>query len=137
MFVLFSNIVFMDNNTFCICLYMLYIFVVFRNHRVVSSFNNTFNKDFGVEIDDDDVKNGKGYNYNNPKQLYRGQMPGISIFIRNPNNNKVYHSYSTFSAGLAELNVVFSFLDILPEGRAEKAIDKPEMWWIKHKENYD
>ena len=63
-------------------------------------------------------------------------MPGISVFIRNPSNGKVYHSYSTFAAGLSELNIMFNFLDILPEGRAEKDVDNEEMWWVKHKEEY-
>ena len=100
--------------------------------------NNSFNVDFGVEITEDTVKeSGYTYNYNNAKNKdWKGQMPGISVFVRNPLNGKVYHSYSTYAAGLSELNIMFNFLDILPEGRAEKDVDNKEMWWVKHKEEY-
>ena len=48
----------------------------------------------------------------------------------------MYHTYSTFAAGLAELSLVHSVLDLTPTGRDEGG-DRHNMWWIKHKEEYE
>lgn len=103
--------------------------------RLLSSKNNTFNVDFGAECNEDTKKNGKGYNYNAVPNWF-GQMPGVSVFVRNEKDRKVYHSYSTYGPGMAELNVMFGFLDVLPEGRCEKESGKQNHWWVKHKDEY-
>jgi hypothetical protein len=45
-------------------------------------------------------------------------------------------SYGTFAAGLADVSLVHSLLDIVPSGRDETGPGKRNMWWVKHKEDY-
>ena len=62
------------------------------------------------------------------------EAPGASVFKLR--DGDVYHTYSTFAAGLAELSLVHSVLDLTPTGRDEGG-DRHNMWWIKHKEEYE
>ena len=80
--------------------------------RLLSSHDNTFNKDFLMEND-----NG-------------GQRPGVSVFDRAA-DGKIYHSYSTEASlgpghhrGIDLFTPVWNLLDLLPEGR--------ENWMPKH-----
>ena len=62
------------------------------------------------------------------------EAPGASVFKLR--DGDVYHTYSTFAVGLAELSLVHSVLDLTPTGRDEGG-DRHNMWWIKHKEEYE
>lgn len=101
--------------------------------QIVSSRNNSFQRDFGVNWTKDEVdKKTAVYNYN--KSWSFGTMaPGISVFKEV--DGKVYHTYSTYAAGLADLNATFAVLDITPAGRNEMG-GPNNMWWIKQKESY-
>eukprot|EP00049_Salpingoeca_infusionum_P020543 m.364358 g.364358 ORF g.364358 m.364358 type:complete len:68 (+) comp26734_c0_seq1:596-799(+) len=63
----------------------------------------------------------------------------MSVFIKKKDDagtDVVYHSYSTFAAGMGDLSLVHTLLDRLPSGRDEKGPGKHNMWWVKHKEQY-
>jgi len=101
--------------------------------ELYSAQGNTFNHDFGVEFTDEEQKSGeKLYNYGAAKWGWCSQAPGLSVFHKH--NGEVFHTYSTFGPGLSELNVVFSVLDVIPEGRDETG--GRSMFWVKHKEKY-
>lgn len=79
--------------------------------RLLSSHDNTFNRDFLVEDD-------------------KGQRPGVSVFRRQP-DGRIYHFYTTEAAlgpghhrGIDLFSPVWNLLDLLPEGR--------ENWMPKH-----
>jgi predicted dithiol-disulfide oxidoreductase (DUF899 family)/uncharacterized protein YndB with AHSA1/START domain len=79
--------------------------------RLLSSHDNTFNRDFLVEED-------------------HAQRPGVSVFRRQP-GGKIYHFYTTEAAfgpahhrGIDLFSPVWHLLDLLPEGR--------ENWMPKH-----
>jgi len=98
-----------------------------------SAQGSTFNHDFAVEFTEAERESGdKLYNYGNSAWGWCDQAPGLSIFHKE--NGQVYHTYSTYGPGLSELNVVFSVLDVLPEGRDEDG--GRSMHWVKHKEHY-
>jgi len=83
-------------------------------------------------------KKGQLYNYGSG-QTWIGQCPGVSVFKKDKETGAIYHTYSTFAAGLQELNVCLSLLDLIPEGRQDRKSDKNEkenMYWVKHKEDY-
>lgn len=75
--------------------------------RLVSSAGTNFNRDFGMEDEDE------------------GQRPGVSVFIR-AEDGSVRHFY-TVSAGLGDgsfrgmdlLSPVWNYLDLLPHGRGD------------------
>jgi predicted dithiol-disulfide oxidoreductase (DUF899 family) len=80
--------------------------------RLLSSHDNTFNKDFLVENDTG------------------GQRPGVSVFNRAA-DGKIYHFYTTEASlgpghhrGIDLFTPVWNLLDLLPEGR--------ENWMPKH-----
>jgi len=98
-----------------------------------SSHGSTFNHDFLVEFTEEERAAGqKVYNYKSAEWGWCDQAPGISVFTKR--DGQVYHTYSTYGPGLAELNVAFGVCDILPEGRNEEA--GGHMYWIRHKEKY-
>lgn len=79
--------------------------------RLLSSHQDTFNRDFLVEDDD-------------------GQRPGVSVFKRGQ-DGKIYHFYTTevilqpgHHRGIDPFSPVWNLFDLLPEGR--------EMWMPKH-----
>ena len=78
---------------------------------LLSSHDNTFNKDFNVEDE-------------------KGQRPGVSVFSR-AEDGKIYHFYTTEASlgpghhrGIDLFSPVWNLLDLLPEGR--------ENWMPKH-----
>lgn len=108
-----------------------------------SSFSSDFNYDFHVTIDED--KGSDEYNYKKTKDLgeswkgWKGEMPGISVFIQN--ESSVYHTYSSYARGLQALNGTLMYLDLTPLGRQEywenpqgRANSKAEAWWRRHDE---
>ena len=101
----------------------------------LSSGNSGFNEDFGVSFTDEQLASGEGGDYNyGRKWKFGSQAPGLSVFHKEA-NGELFHTYSTFAAGLSEVNVVFSLLDMIPEGRNERPNNRP-MYWVKHKSEY-
>lgn len=100
----------------------------------VSSFNNEFNKDFGVSFTLEERKSGKSI-YNYVSQPYPiSELPGMSVFIKDDNGD-VFHSYSTYARGLDSFLNVYNLLDLVPKGRDEE--ESPDMSWVRHHDRYD
>lgn len=70
----------------------------------------------------------KLYNYGKGVVLLT-ELMGISVFRKDGQN--IYHTYSTYSAGLSDLHAALKLFDLLPEGRNERA----SLDWVKHKED--
>uniref|UniRef100_A0A7S3GK72 Uncharacterized protein n=2 Tax=Palpitomonas bilix TaxID=652834 RepID=A0A7S3GK72_9EUKA len=107
-------------------------------HLYSSSSSSSFNEDMGVSFTPEQMADAEGAPYNYGRRWrYGSEAPGLSVFAKDGEGN-VYHTYSTFAAGLATvptLSLVHSLLDVTPEGRAESG--KHPMWWVKHKEEYE
>ena len=73
----------------------------------VSSNSTTFNEDFGATVDGD-------------------ERQAISVFLRD--NERVFHTWSTFARGEEQFMLVFDLLDLTPYGRQETWEDSPEGW---------
>mmetsp|Transcript_38163 Transcript_38163/g.73926 ORF Transcript_38163/g.73926 Transcript_38163/m.73926 type:complete len:251 (+) Transcript_38163:34-786(+) len=100
-----------------------------------SSLGSSFNKDFGVEFSEEERKSGsKLYNFGASTWAYAEQAPGLSVFHKDE-SGKIYLTYSAYGPGLVPFNCMFGVIDCIVPGRAEKG--KRNMWWIKHKEEYD
>jgi predicted dithiol-disulfide oxidoreductase (DUF899 family) len=97
----------------------------------VSSLGNSFNQDYHVSFDDDQRANGEAiYNYKT-STFPSDEAPGVSIFTRDE-NDKIYHTYSTYSRGLDMLNGTYHFMDLLPKGRDEAKLAYPQAWVKRH-----
>ena len=111
--------------------------------RFFSASASTFSENFGVSFTEEQMKSGDTtYNYNR-KWQWGSEAPGISVFVKRPaegedggGSSKIFHTYSTFSAGLGGLSSVLQLIDLTPEGRAEKEGGR-NMFWVKHKEEYE
>jgi len=106
----------------------------------VSSHHNSFNTDFAVTVDVDDVDGSGEYNYQPARTLFeagriwfrKGELPGLSVFLRD--DDHVFHTYSTYQRGLDVFLNTYNLLDVTPLGRQEE--DGRIMAWIKHHDRY-
>ena len=101
-----------------------------------SSATSSFNEDFQVSFTKEQMSEGTTtYNFN---RLWKfgPEAPGLSVFRIDKETGTIYHTYSTYAAGLGSLSSVLSLIDLTPEGRREKEMGK-NMFWVQHKEAYD
>jgi predicted dithiol-disulfide oxidoreductase (DUF899 family) len=99
----------------------------------VSSANNDFNYDYHVTLDPD--KESTIYNYR--KFDFCGELPGLSVFF--PDNDQIFHSYSTYFRGLDILLPMYHLLDRTPLGRQEvkgNSMHAGENSWIRYHDEY-
>jgi predicted dithiol-disulfide oxidoreductase (DUF899 family) len=103
----------------------------------VSSHGGDFNYDFHVTPTAEEQKAGKAY-YNYEVREVGGidELPGISIFYKNP-QGEIFHTYSTFGRGGEKLGSVFTFQDILPKGRDETGPGFNLTDWVRRHDRYD
>ncbi len=92
-------------------------------HPWYSSLGSDFNYDVGVSSD-------------------RGEMFGLSVFLRD--GDDVYRSYFTSGRGVDRLRVDFNLLDLTPLGRQEAWEDSPDGWpqdpsmsWMRLRDEYE
>jgi predicted dithiol-disulfide oxidoreductase (DUF899 family) len=88
----------------------------------VSSEQSTFNEDFGVTVDGEEIHS-------------------VSVFLRD--GDRVFHTWQTFNRGEEPFMVVFDLLDLTPYGRQETWEDSPEGWpqhppyeWMRLHDSY-
>jgi predicted dithiol-disulfide oxidoreductase (DUF899 family) len=97
-----------------------------------SSARSDFNFDYGVSFTPDDLKAGKvDYNYR-PTPFPMSEAPGISVFLKD--DEKIYHTYSTYERGLDMLNVAYHYMDLVPKGRDEG--DGGVGSWLRRHDEY-
>jgi predicted dithiol-disulfide oxidoreductase (DUF899 family) len=100
----------------------------------VSSFNNNFNRDFGVSFTEQELSSGKSvYNYV-AKPYPIKELPGISVFVKDEAGD-IFHTYSSYARGLDIFLTTYQLLDIVPKGRDEEGL--PGMAWLRHRDRYD
>ena len=73
-----------------------------------SSGRSTFNRDFGVTVEED------------------MEIPGMSVFLRD--GDDIYQTYATGGRGVEPLIGTFGFLDMTPYGRQQAWEDSPAGW---------
>lgn len=99
----------------------------------LSSYGNTFNRDFQVSFTDEEVANENGY-YNYKKQrVPRREMPGMSVFAKD-DEGIVYHTYSSYGRGIDMINGAYHLLDRVPKGRDEDDLPWNQAWVRRHDE---
>jgi len=106
----------------------------------VSSYGSDFNYDFHTTTDAD-VRPVE-YNYRDQAALealgqtyhVKGEQPGASVFLRQ--DGRVFHTYSTYGRGLDLLVGAYNYLDLVPRGRDEDALEFT-MAWVRHHDRYE
>lgn len=102
----------------------------------VSSHRSDFNYDFHVTLDP--TKGSTEYNYR--PFAFRGELPGLSAFLRDRDGEGVLHSYSTYMRGLDMLLPMYHLLDRTPLGRQEtraSSMAAGEASWIRLHDSYE
>lgn len=110
------------------------------NLPLFSASDCSFNEDLGVTFSKEQQDNNQRvYNYNRTWP-FGSDAPGLSCFRYDRASGQIYHTYSTFSAGLGSINQVLNLLDLTATGRQEGPSTEGgrnrNMWWVKHKEEY-
>ena len=97
----------------------------------VSSGDNGFNATYGVYFTPEAIAQGEeSYNYGTFR-VQGSDMPGVSVFARD--DERIFHTYSTYGRGIDALNVTYRLLDLVPNGRDESA--RP-MTWVRRNDEY-
>lgn len=90
----------------------------------VSATGEAFSRDHGVTLPPE----GGAYNFG--ARIAKGEMPGLSVFLRE--GGAVFHTYSTYARGLEAFNPVYQILDLVPKGRDEAGLPWPMAWVRRH-----
>ena len=101
----------------------------------VSSAGSDFNRDYQVSFTPQEVAKGEGYYNYVTQRLFGTEMPGASVFYKDPAG--VFHTYSTYGRGLDAFMVNYQFLDVLPKGRDEAGQTPHPQAWVRRHDEYD
>jgi predicted dithiol-disulfide oxidoreductase (DUF899 family) len=106
-----------------------------------------FNYDFHATTDESVAP--VEYNYRDKRTLLQlgqsyhvqGEQPGASVFLRE--DDRIFHSYSTYGRGLDMLLGTYNWLDLTPLGRGEGWDGMPNIsqagdgkTWVRHHDRY-
>ena len=103
--------------------------------RWVSSAGNSFNRDFHVSFEADDIVEGKVF-YNYAWQPFVSEeLSGFSVFHRDEQGD-IFHTFSAYGRGAEELLGTYVLLDMTPQGRNEHPRGNLTDW-VRHHDRYD
>jgi predicted dithiol-disulfide oxidoreductase (DUF899 family) len=100
----------------------------------VSSFGNDFNHDYHVSFTPEEMAKGKVYYNYREDEFGSEEAPGASVFYKD-DTGQIFHTYSAYARGLDILLGTYNFLDLVPKGRDEDALDFT-MAWVRHHDRY-
>jgi predicted dithiol-disulfide oxidoreductase (DUF899 family) len=102
----------------------------------VSSFGSDFNYDFGVSFTPEQLASGKVvYNYGLTDRVGE-EMPGTSVFYKDP-DGQIAHTYSSFARGGEAMLGTYALLDLTPKGRDETGPGHNLTDWVRLHDRYD
>jgi len=100
-----------------------------------SSHGSEFNYDFQASFDPAEVEKDDVY-YNYARGGFASEEgPGLSAFYRD-GDDRVFHTYSSYSRGLDMINAGYHLMDCAPLGRDEDELDYT-MAWLRRRDEYD
>lgn len=98
------------------------------------SDRSDFSIDYYGAFSPEDLATGQTYwNYRMQPNTVSEQV-GISVFARNA-EGEMFHTYSSYGRGVEEVNGAYHFLDMVPKGRDEDALDF-SMSWVRRHDQY-
>jgi predicted dithiol-disulfide oxidoreductase (DUF899 family) len=102
----------------------------------VSSYGGDFNFDYQASFAKEARVDGKAYYNYGLTEFPSEEVPGLSVFYKEPQSNDVFHTYSAYARGLDILVGVYNFLDHAPKGRDEDSLPFT-MEWVRHHDRYE
>jgi predicted dithiol-disulfide oxidoreductase (DUF899 family) len=100
----------------------------------VSSYGNSFNRDYHVSFTKDEMEKGETYYNFGVNRFPSEEAPGLSVFHKDAAGS-IFHTYSTYARGLEPLLATYTLLDLTPKGRDEDQLSFP-MAWVRHHDRY-
>lgn len=101
----------------------------------VSSFDTDFNYDFQASFKPEDIARGPVlYNYVK-EQMPMQDREGVSVFYKDA-AGATFHTYSCYARGIDLLNSAYNFLDLVPKGRDEGALEFTQSW-VRYHDRYE
>ncbi len=97
----------------------------------VSSGSGDFNFDYQASATKEELTLGK-MKYNFRESDVNDEMPGLSVFYKNP-QGQIFHTYSGYERAGDILLGAHNYLDFTPKGRNESET----MDWLRHHDKYD
>ena len=101
----------------------------------LSSYGTDFNRDYHVSFTPEEMAQGKVYYNYAISEFPREEAPGTSVFYKN-SSGEVFHTYSCYARGVDIFMGTYNYLDIVPKGRDEDALDF-SMSWVRHHDRYN
>jgi predicted dithiol-disulfide oxidoreductase (DUF899 family) len=100
----------------------------------VSSAGNSFNHDFHVSFDKEELAQGTvDYNFTRtPSDRANDELPGLSAFFKNE-KDEIFHTYSSYARGPEQIIGTLMILDRAPLGRNESGT----MNFVRRHDEYD
>lgn len=100
----------------------------------VSSYGNDFNRDYQVSFTPEEMAQGKVYYNYDMNEFPREEATGTSVFYKDGSGD-IFHTYSCYARGGDLFLGTYNYLDIVPKGRDEDALDF-SMSWIRYHDQY-
>ncbi len=97
----------------------------------VSSHGSDFNFNYQASYTPEQLEGVVYYNYKSVEG--NDELPGVSVFAKDE-TGEVFHSYSACERGIDMVNGAYQFLDLVPKGRDEDALDFTMAWVQRHDE---
>ncbi len=105
------------------------------NFNWLSSFQSDFNYDYQASFRPQDIASGAVfYNYRK-ENMDMTDREGISVFYRDQ-RGAIFHTYSCYARGIDMVNGTYQFLDLVPKGRDEDALEFTQAW-VRYHDRYD
>ena len=101
----------------------------------MSSAGIDFNHDYRVSFSPAEVATGNGYYNYVTQRLFGAEMPGLSVFHKDP-DGRIFHTYSSYGRGLDALLVNYEYLHLVPKGRDEAGQKPHPMAWVRRHDEY-
>jgi predicted dithiol-disulfide oxidoreductase (DUF899 family) len=101
----------------------------------VSSGQNDFNYDYQASFTAQEVESGAAF-YNFSKfDVGVTDREGVSAFYKDKSGT-IFHTYSSYARGIDMLNTAYHYLDLVPMGRDEDALEFTQSW-VRHHDRYE
>jgi predicted dithiol-disulfide oxidoreductase (DUF899 family) len=104
------------------------------NCRWVSSYGNSFNRDYNVSFTKDEMEKGEVYYNFQVNRFPSDEAPGVSVFYKDA-TGLIFRTYSAYGRGVEGLLGTYDLLDMTPKGRDEDQLPFT-MAWVRHHDRY-
>ena len=101
----------------------------------VSSGRNDFNYDYQASFTPQEVESGAAFFNYSKSDVGVTDREGVSVFYKDE-GGAVFHTYSSYARGIDILNTAYHYLDLVPKGRDEDALEFTQSW-VRFHDRYE